>query len=92
MFFRYGAADTPEKYILSFYYHLSRKLQTEVVTGDILKASLYKYLVTKPHFSLSIGMHTQSFYLWKTKHNFREHLLPLFESPIGNNNDEKKNQ
>lgn len=22
-------------------------------------------------------MHTQSFYLWKTKHNFHEHLLPL---------------
>lgn len=47
MFFRYGAADTPEKYILSFYYYLSSKLQTEVVTGDIPKASLYKYLVTK---------------------------------------------
>ena len=33
---------------------------------------------------------TQSFYLWKTKHNFHEHILPLFESPIGNSNDEKK--
>lgn len=31
----------------------------------------------KPHFSLSNDMHTQSFYLWKTKHNFHEHLLPL---------------